>query len=42
MIIPAARIFIAAADRLGTTKIMVPKLGLADSIIDCLYEEDEE
>ena len=42
VIIPAARIFIAAADRLGTTKIMVPKLGLADSIIDRLYEEDEE
>lgn len=41
VIIPAARIFISAADRLGTTRIMVPALGLADSIIDRLYEEDE-
>lgn len=42
VIIPAARIFISAADRLGSTRIMVPRLGLADSIIDRLYEEDEE
>lgn len=42
VIIPAARIFISAADHLGSTRIMVPRLGLADSIIDRLYEEDEE
>lgn len=42
VIIPASRIFICAADRLHSQAIFVPRLGLADSIIDRLYEEDEE
>jgi exopolyphosphatase/guanosine-5'-triphosphate,3'-diphosphate pyrophosphatase len=39
VIVPAAEIFIAVASVLKSQRIYVPMLGLADGIIDNLYEE---
>lgn len=39
VIIPAAEIFMTAAEALGSTEIQVPNISLADSIIDGLYRQ---
>ena len=39
VIVPAARIFLAVADALKVKGISVPTCGLADGIIDDIYEE---
>ena len=40
VIVPAAEIFLAIAGLLGVEDIYVPVIGLADGIIDALYEDD--
>lgn len=39
VIIPAAEIFLFAADALGCERLLVPQISLADSIVDGLYQE---
>ena len=40
VIVPAAQIFLLVASRTNATFIHVPVMGLADGIIDALYEEE--
>lgn len=42
VIIPAAEIFLLAAEALGCKSILVPQISLADSIINGLYQEMKE
>lgn len=40
VIIPAAEIFLNVASVVGARRIMVPVIGVADGIIDGLFEEE--
>ena len=41
VIIPAAEIFLTVANTVGAKRIVVPVIGVADGIIDGLYEADK-
>ncbi len=42
VIVPAAELFMIVAESLGSKKILVPNISLADSIIDGLYKDGRE